>query len=66
MLDRIRQAAKGVRESFRWHSTHGPTAPKAGEPAPDFELRDAKGENPVRLSRFAGETPVALVFGSFT
>ncbi len=41
-------------------------APKVGEMAPDFELRDIQGENPVRLSDFRDQKPVALVFGSFT
>ena len=45
-----------------------------GEPAPDFELprHDAGGGSveptgeTVRLSRFRGVTPVALIFGSYT
>ena len=45
-----------------------------GEPAPDFELplRDAGDGSvvppgaTVRLSRFHGVTPVALIFGSYT
>jgi len=41
-------------------------APKAGDMAPDFELFNVDGENPVRLSDFRGQKPVALVFGSFT
>ena len=41
-------------------------APKAGEPAPDFELCDSNGQNPVRLSDFRGQKPVALLFGSYT
>jgi peroxiredoxin len=41
-------------------------APKVGEMAPDFELRDVNGQNPVRLSAFRGQKPVALIFGSFT
>ncbi|MCJ7623600.1 MAG: redoxin domain-containing protein [Anaerolineaceae bacterium] len=41
-------------------------SPKAGDPAPDFELRDVDGENPVRLSEFRGKKPVALIFGSHT
>lgn len=41
-------------------------APKVGDLAPDFELRDVDGENPVRLSDFRGQKPVALMFGSFT
>jgi peroxiredoxin len=41
-------------------------APKAGELAPDFTLRDATGEVAVTLSDFRGKRPVALIFGSFT
>lgn len=41
-------------------------APKAGDPAPDFELSDSDGQNPVRLSSFRGQKPVALLFGSYT
>ena len=41
-------------------------APKAGDPAPDFELCDVDGQNPVRLSELYGQKPVALIFGSFT
>jgi Ca2+-binding EF-hand superfamily protein len=40
--------------------------PQAREPAPDFHLEPAGGGAPVRLSSFAGRTPVALLFGSFT
>ena len=49
-----------------WHETYAPLAPKAGDVAPDFQLYDLNGENPVRLSDFRGQSPVALVFGSFT
>ncbi len=66
MFDRLRQGVSGFRESVAWHRLHGPRAPKAGDLAPDFELRDAKGVSPVRLSQFQGERPVALVFGSWT
>jgi|APSaa5957512622_1039677.scaffolds.fasta_scaffold482306_1 hypothetical protein len=49
-----------------WRAQHEPHAPKVGAVAPDFELRDPKGNDPVRLSGFRGQAPVALVFGSFT
>jgi hypothetical protein len=49
-----------------WHETYDPLAPKAGDVAPDFQLYDLNGENPVRLSIYRGQKPVALVFGSFT
>ena len=45
-----------------WHERYGPLAPREGDMAPGFELRDTSGENPVRLSEFAGRKPVALVF----
>lgn len=53
-------------EARAWLNKHDPRAPKAGDLAPDFELSDTKGENPVRLSQLCKEKPVALVFGSFT
>jgi hypothetical protein len=37
-----------------------------GEPAPDFTLSTPDGGERVTLSRFRGERPVALVFGSYT
>ena len=41
-------------------------APKAGDTAPDFTLRDILGTESITLSDFRGKKPVALVFGSFT
>lgn len=49
-----------------WQVEYDAKAPKAGDMAVDFELRDNNGENPVRLSDFKGKKPVALIFGSFT
>ena len=57
---------KNRREAQAWHERYDPLAPKEGDMAPDFELRDVDGENPVWLSDFRGRRPVALVFGSFT
>jgi hypothetical protein len=54
------------REATAWQRQHDPRAPKVGDLAPDFELRDSDGANPVRLTDFRGDRPVALVFGSFT
>ncbi len=55
------------RESKDWQKRYdAPLAPKAGDVAPDFELRDVNGENPVRLADFQGQKPVALIFGSYT
>ncbi|MBI2861051.1 MAG: hypothetical protein HYX91_06040 [Chloroflexi bacterium] len=49
-----------------WQEKYDALAPKAGDIAPDFELCDVKGQNPIRLSAFQGQKPVALVFGSYT
>jgi hypothetical protein len=53
-------------EAHAWQERHDPHAPKQGDQAPDFELRDAQGRNPTRLSQLLSAQPVALVFGSFT
>ncbi len=66
MFERIMRHVRGFREGLEWHREHGARAPRIGDPAPDFELGDFKGENLVRLSRFRGQRPVALVFGSWT
>jgi len=39
---------------------------KPGDVAPDFDLKVLKSEERIRLSSFAGNMPVALVFGSYT
>ena len=57
---------QSFRTQMAWQKQHDPLAPKTGDMAPDFELRDVNGENAVRLSDFRGKKPVALVFGSFT
>jgi len=62
MFDSIRYR----RELRNWHKKYDALAPKVGDLAPDFELCDVNGENPVRLSNFLGKKPVALIFGSFT
>ncbi len=49
-----------------WQRKYEPSAPKVGDLAPDFELWDSNGENPLRLSECVGDKPVALIFGSFT
>lgn len=54
------------KSSKEWQLKHDTTAPKPGDMAIDFELRDVDGENPVRLSDFKGKKPVVLIFGSFT
>ena len=54
------------REMRAWQKKYDARAPKVGDIAPDFELRDVHGEDTVRLSGFRGQKPVALIFGSFT
>ena len=66
MLKKLIRAKKGILEMRAWQKKYNAEAPKQGDRAPDFELCDVKGENPVRLSQFIGQRPVALVFGSFT
>ena len=39
---------------------------KAGDAAPDFELKTLDGKKSVKLSSFRGKRPVALIFGSYT
>jgi hypothetical protein len=59
--------AREARRAYRaWQKKHDALAPKAGDEAPDFELRDSDGRNSVRMSDFRGQRPVALIFGSFT
>lgn len=62
MLDSLRYR----RESKAWQKRYDALVPKAGDIAPDFELRDVNGENSVRLSDFQSRKPVVLIFGSFT
>jgi hypothetical protein len=62
----ILQTRKYIMKERAWQAKYNPRAPKNGDPAPDFLLLDISGENPVRLSEFKGDKPVALIFGSFT
>ena len=57
---------KNRQEATTWQRKYDVGAPKIGDTAPDFELRDLLGEDPIRLSSFLGEKPVVLIFGSFT
>jgi hypothetical protein len=57
---------KNSEDAHQWQADHDPLAPKSGNLGPDFTLRDVNGRNPIRLSDFRGQKPVALVFGSFT
>ncbi len=60
------QTFQSYTDAETWQQHYDPLAPKRGDVAPDFELRDINGENPVRLSSFKGKKPVALIFGSLT
>lgn len=57
---------QSLEDARAWQKKYDPLAPKVGEEAPDFTLRDVTGKNQVRLSDFRGSKPVALIFGSFT
>ena len=57
---------KNRQEATTWQRKYDSGAPRLGDSAPDFELRDIQGEDPIRLSSFRGHKPVALIFGSFT
>ncbi|NOR89911.1 MAG: redoxin domain-containing protein, partial [Anaerolineales bacterium] len=59
------ETLKTRKEASAWQKKFDALAPKVGELAPDFELRDSRGANPLRLSDLKGK-PVALIFGSFT
>ena len=57
---------KNRQEASTWQKKYDALAPRLGDKAPDFELRDIEGENPIRLSDYRGDMPVVLIFGSFT
>ena len=62
----MHETIKNRTQASAWQKQYDAQAPKVGDAAPDFELHDTSGENPVRLSSFEGQKPVALTFGSFT
>ena len=66
MFDFIKNTAYYRKQSGKWQKKYDATAPKPGDPAPDFELADVNGQNQVHLSDFRAQKPVVLVFGSFT
>jgi peroxiredoxin len=66
MLKIVRRTNYYRKKHAAWQTKYDALAPRAGDPAPDFELRDVTGEQRVRLSDFQGQKPVALVFGSYT
>lgn len=66
MLETFRMTNHYRKLTQAWQKKYDAGAPKQGDPAPDFELRDVDDEHCVRLSDFQGHKPVALVFGSLT
>lgn len=66
LLDVATKALDWRQHELAWQLDHDSRSPKVGDLAPDFELSDTTGANPVRLATFRGERPVALVFGSYT
>lgn len=55
------------RSRSRGNRSDSSSAPKVGDTAPDFELAFVKQpEKNAKLSSFAGDKPVALIFGSCT
>ena len=66
MFESLRKIKYYRKQSNIWQKKYDALAPKAGDMAPDFELRDVTGQHSVRLSDFQGQKPVALIFGSFT
>ena len=60
------ETIKNRDDATRWQRKYDAEAPKVGDMAPDFELRDASGDRPIRLSSVLRDKPVALIFGSFT
>ena len=53
-------------QAIAWQKNHQTSTPKIGQIAPDFQLLDTEGLNPVSLSSFRNHKPLALVFGSFS
>lgn len=52
--------------TFAAEDVFAPDGPAAGAVAPDFTLAGYDGGGAITLSSFAGERPVALIFGSYT
>ena len=55
-----------VKGLFRQEIGSLQAGPKLDDPAPDFCLKTAGGEEEVSLSKLTGTKPVVLVFGNFT
>lgn len=50
----------------REHHAREVVAPRIGDVAPDFTLPLRGASEEIRLSSYRGQSPVALVFGSYT
>lgn len=66
LLDDARFIIGYRREKLKQQKELDRLAPKKGDLAPDFTLRDITGAESVTLSDFRGQKPVVLVFGSYT
>lgn len=66
MLKRLQSMKTHRAEASAWQQAYDALAPRMGDPAPDFALRDVTGEYEVRLFDLCEKKPVALIFGSFT
>ena len=65
-FDSLKRSLDYRKQMGVWQEKYDLLAPKEGDLAPDFELYDVSGKNPVRLSDFSDKKPVALIFGSYT
>ena len=55
-----------VREAMEAVVARDEMGPRTGDVPPDFNLKRMGSDERVLLSRFKGQTPVALIFGSYT
>ena len=55
-----------LREAMEAVATRDEMGPRTGDVPPDFDLKRMGSEERVQLSRFKGQRPVALIFGSYT
>ena len=64
--DPFQRTFKDGKEAQEAMRKREPSAPKAGQEAPDFELGSPDGKKKVKLSSFKEKAPVVLIFGSYT
>ena len=55
-----------LREAMEAVATRDEMGARTGDVPPDFDLKRMGSDQRVRRSRFKGQTPVALIFGSYT